>query len=224
MNVIHLSDFNCIYSYIGLNRMKNTVSKLNLDVEWEMKSFELEPNANNTSAMERFAIDNGLSVDDAEKEIESIEEIAKNEGLNVNYRDMAINSSKDAHRLAKYVQNRYPELAQELIFKIFESNFIKNENIADHDVLIKIAASLGLDENEIAEMLKKESLQIEVELDMDEALSYGITSIPYYIIEYKGERLTIPGVFEKEDLETAFKDMLSGKIKDKSYLGRIDFN
>ena len=204
--------------------MKNTVSKLNLDVEWEMKSFELEPNANNTSAMERFAIDNGLSVDDAEKEIESIEEIAKNEGLNVNYRDMAINSSKDAHRLAKYVQNRYPELAQELIFKIFESNFIKNENIADHDVLIKIAASLGLDENEISEMLKKESLQIEVELDMDEALSYGITRIPYYIIEYQGERLTIPGVFEKEDLETAFKDMISGKIKDKSYLGRIDFN
>ena len=224
MNIIYLSDFNCIYSYIGLNRMKNTVSKLNLDVEWEMKSFELEPNANNILAMERFAVDNGLSVDDAEKEIEAIEETAKNEGLNVNYKDMIINSSKDAHRLAKYVQNRYPELAQELIFKIFESNFIKNENIADHDVLIKIAASLGLDENEIAEMLKKESLQIEVELDMDEALSYGITSIPYYIIEYKGERLTIPGVFEKEDLETAFKDMLSGKIKDKSYLGRIDFN
>ena len=204
--------------------MKNTVSKLNLDVEWEMKSFELEPNANNILTMERFAVDNGLSVDDAEKEIEAIEETAKNEGLNVNYKDMIINNSKDAHRLAKYVQSRYPELAPELVFKIFESNFIKNENIANHDVLIKIATSLGLDENEIAEMLKKESLQIEVELDMDEALSYGITRIPYYIIEYKGERLTIPGVFEKEDLKTAFKDMLSGKIKDKSYLGRIDFN
>ena len=204
--------------------MKNTVSELNLDVEWEMKSFELEPNANNTSAMERFAIDNGLSVDDAKKEIDAIEEIAKNEGLDVNYKDMLINSSKDAHRLAKYVQNRYPELAQELILKIFESNFIKNENIADHDVLIKIAASLGLDENEIAEMLKRGSFKIEVELDMDEAISYGITRIPYYIIEYKGERLTIPGVFEKKDFETAFKDLISGEIKNKSYLGRIDFN
>ncbi len=204
--------------------MKNTVSELNLDVEWEMKSFELEPNANNTSAMERFAIDNGLSVDDAKKEIEAIEETAKNEGLDVNYKDMLINSSKDAHRLAKYVQNRYPELAQELILKIFESNFIKNENIADHDVLIKIAASLGLDENEIAEMLKRGSFKIEVELDMDEAISYGITRIPYYIIEYKGERLTIPGVFEKKDFETAFKDLISGEIKNKSYLGRIDFN
>ena len=204
--------------------MKNTVSELNLDVEWEMKSFELEPNANNTSAMERFAIDNGLSVDDAKKEIDAIEEIAKNEGLDVNYRDMLINSSKNAHRLAKYVQNRYPELAQELILKIFESNFIKNENIANHDVLIKIAASLGLDENEIAEMLKRGSFKIEVELDMDEAISYGITRIPYYIIEYKGERLTIPGVFEKKDFETAFKDLISGEIKNKSYLGRIDFN
>ena len=224
MNIIYLSDFNCIYSYIGLNRMKNTVSELNLDVEWEMKSFELEPNANNTSAMERFAIDNGLSVDDAKKEIEAIEETAKNEGLDVNYKDMLINSSKDAHRLAKYVQNRCPELAQELILKIFESNFIKNENIADHDVLIKIAASLGLDENEIAEMLKRGSFKIEVELDMDEAISYGITRIPYYIIEYKGERLTILGVFEKKDFETAFKDLISGEIKNKSYLGRIDFN
>ena len=44
MNVIYLSDFNCIYSYIGLNRMKNTVSKFNLDVEWEMKSSILDYN------------------------------------------------------------------------------------------------------------------------------------------------------------------------------------
>ena len=224
MNIIYLSDFNCIYSYIGLNRIKNTVFELDLDVEWEMKSFELLPGANNISAMERFASDNKLSIDEAKKEIEEIESIAANEGLNVIYKDLIINSSKDAHRLAKYVQNRHPETAQELIFKVFESNFIKNENIADHDVLIKIAASCGLNESAIAEMLKKDSLEIEVELDIEEAVSYGITRIPYYIIEYKGERLTIPGVFEKKDFETAFKDLISGEIQNKSYIGRIDFN
>ena len=73
-------------------------------------------------------------------------------------------------------------------------------------------------------MLKKDSLEIEVELDIEEAVSYGITRIPYYVIEYKGERLTIPGVFEKKDFETAFKDLISGEIQNKSYIGRIDFN
>ena len=218
MKIIYLSDFNCPYSYIGLNRIKNAVCELNLEVEWEMKSFELEPNAKNLPAVERFAIKNGLSMKDAEREIAEIEKIAKDDDLTINYKNLFINSSKDAHRLAKYVQNNHPKIAQELIFKIFESNFIENENISNHDVLLKIAASCGLDENEISELLESSSLNIEVDLDIDEALSNGITTVPYYFIEYKDERLIIPGVFEKEPFKIAFKDLTSGKMKNKTYI------
>lgn len=215
MNIIYLSDFNCIHSYIGLLRMKNAVAELDLDVDWEMKSFELESDGENTPSIERFASDTGLSVDDALKEIEKI---AADEGLVINYTSMPIRSSRDAHRLVKYVQNRYPHISQELVLKIFESNFIENENIEDHKVLIDIAASFGLDENEISEMLEGESLEIEIALDMDEALSYGITTIPYYFIEYNGERLIIPGVFEKENIKTALNDLISGEIRNKSFV------
>ena len=47
MIIEYLSDFNCPYSYIGLNRIKNICNELNLDVKWEMKSFELEPGLSN---------------------------------------------------------------------------------------------------------------------------------------------------------------------------------
>lgn len=218
MKIIYLSDFNCPYSYIGLNRIKNAVCELNLEVEWEMKSFELEPNAKNLPAVERFAIKNGLSMKDAEMEIAEIEKIAKDDDLTINYKNLFINSSKDAHRLAKYVQNNHPKIAQELIFKIFESNFIENENISNHDILLKIATSCGLDENEISELLESSSLNIEVDLDIDEALSNGITTVPYYFIEYKDERLIIPGVFEKEPFKIAFEDLTSGKMKNKTYI------
>ena len=217
MKIIYLSDFNCPYSYIGLNRIKNAVCELNLEVEWEMKSFELEPNAKNLPAVERFAIKNGLSMKDAEREIAEIEKIAKDDDLTINYKNLFINSSKDAHRLAKYVQNNHPKIAQELIFKIFESNFIENENISNHDILLKIATSCGLDENEISELLESSSLNSEVERDIDEALSNGITTVPYYFIEYKDERLIIPGVFEKESFKIAFEDLTSGKMKNKTY-------
>jgi predicted DsbA family dithiol-disulfide isomerase len=218
MRIIYLNDFNCPYSYIGLNRVKNAVCELNLDVEWEMKSFELEPNARNFSAADRFAFKNGLSCEDAKKEIDEMEKIAQNDGLQINYQNLIINSSKDAHRMAKYVQNNYPELSQELIFKIFESNFTKNEDISNHDVLISIVASCGLDEDEMGQMLKGGSLKIEVELDMDEAISNGITTTPYYFIEHNDERLLIPGVFEKESFKIAFEDLINGEMNRKTFI------
>lgn len=218
MRIIYLSDFNCPYSYIGLNRVNKAVCELDLDVEWEMRSFELEPNANNFSPVDRFAIKKGLLPKDAQNEIEEIEKIAQNDDLDINYKNLIINSSKDAHRLAKYVQNNHPESSQDLIFRIFESNFTRHKNISNHEVLINIAASCGLDEIEIEKMLKSNSLEIEVELDMDEAISNGITTTPYYFVEHNGERLIIPGVFEKESFKMAFEDLISGKMNEKTFI------
>ena len=206
MKILYLSDFNCPYSYIGLNRMKNVCNELNLNVEWELKSFELD--FDNISAIDMYPTD----------EIGDIERTASDEGLTIKLEKMPIRSTRDAHRLVKYVQRECPEAALELVFKIFEINFCENEDITNHEVLINAAASCGLEKDEISEFLKRDSLDIEVYLDMDEAISYGITTIPYYIIEYNSERLIIPGAYEKESLKTAFKDLLSGEKKDKTFI------
>ena len=206
MKILYLSDFNCPYSYIGLNRMKNVCNELNLNVEWELKSFELD--FDNILAIDMYPTD----------EIGDIERTASDEGLTIKLEKMPIRSTRDAHRLVKYVQREYPEAALELVFKIFELNFSENEDITNHEVLINAAASCGLNKDEISEFLKRDSLDIEVYLDMDEAISYGITTIPYYFIEYNNERLIIPGAYEKESIKTAFKDLLSGEMKDKSFI------
>lgn len=206
MKILYLSDFNCPYSYIGLNRMKNVCNELNLNVEWELKSFELD--FDNISTIDMYPTD----------EIGDIERTASDEGLAIKLEKMPIRSTRDAHRLVKYVQREYPEAALELVFKIFELNFSENEDITNHEAMINAAASCGLEKDEISEFLKRDSLDIEVYLDMDEAISYGITTIPYYIIEYNSERLIIPGAYEKESIKTAFEDLLSGEIKDKSFI------
>lgn len=220
MIIQYLSDFNCPYSYIGLNRITNACDDLNLDVEWEMKSFELEPKLTNnpTSSIDRYAIRNKISINDAEREIKEIEKIAHDEGLNINYRNIQLTSSKNAHRLVKFTERNYPKVTQELILKIFESNFIRNENISDIAVLTKIAISCGLNENKIEEFLKKETYSIEVNLDMDEAISNGISTTPYYFVNYNDERLIIPGVFEKDAFKIAFKDLISGEMKNKTFI------
>jgi predicted DsbA family dithiol-disulfide isomerase len=116
------------------------------------------------------------------------------------------------------VQISHPELSQALIFKIYEANFSENEDISDINVLSDIAASTGLNKEEIDGMLLGNSYDFEVELDMQDALFNGITSIPHYILHVDGQQLIVPGAFEKEDFKIAIDDLISGKIKYKTFL------
>ena len=221
MNIIYLIDFNCPYSYIGLERLRNAVENQNIDVEWEMKPFELETEAGKrptVSTTERYMEKYGLSEKEAQEKIEEIEKTASDDGIEINFKDTLLTSSKDALRLCKFTQNVHPEITLNLVEKIFHSNLVENENIADVNVLTDIAVSCGLEEFEAKKILENNYYNIEAFLDKEEALSHGITATPCFILNHKGERLIIPGVFSAEEFETALKDIISGEIKDKSFV------
>lgn len=200
MRIIYLFDFNCPFSYIGLERLKRAIDELDLNVEWEMRSFELDYNS--------------LTGYDARE----IEEIASADGLDMNLKDLKPVSSRNAHRLTKFVENKHHETTLELVEKIFRANFTENENISDIDTLTRIASSCKLDEGDVREILEGDSYGIEVDLDLDEALFNGITATPYIIINRKEEKLIIPGVFPTEEFKTALKDLKSGDIRNKTFI------
>lgn len=219
MNIIYLIDFNCPYSYIGLKRLQKASEELNLEVEWELKSFELEPLSGKASisARERYADKFELSQSEAENKLVEIEKIASDDGLEINFKDMIFRSTKDAHRLCKFVQNFHPELTLELVEKIFYANFHENENIADNELLCELGMSCGLEEHEAKRILDNNYYNIEAELDKEEALSHHITATPCFILIKKEEKLIIPGVFSIEDFKTALTDFDEGNINSKTY-------
>ena len=221
MNIIYLIDFNCPYSYIGLERIKKAAENLNLDVEWEMKPFELEPTAGKRptiSTTERYAEKYEVPPEDASRKIGEIEQIAHEDGLEINYKDMLFTRSNEALRLTKYTQDMHPELTLNLVEGIFYSNLVKNENIADIKILIEIAISCGLEEYEAKKILENNYYNIEAYLDKEEAILHGITATPCFILNHKGERLIIPGTFSAEEFEIALKDLSTGNISEKTFL------
>lgn len=220
MNIIYMIDFNCPYSYIGLERLKKTTEKLNLDIEWEFKPFELEPLAGKRpelSTAERYCEKYEMNLEDALDEISQIEKIALDDGLKINYKDMPLTSSKDALRLCKFCQDVHPEITLKLAEEIFHSRLVENENITDIKVLSKIAVLCGIEESEANKILENNYYNIDIYLDQEEAVSYGITATPCFILNHKGERLIMPGVFSSEEFENALKDMLSGEIEKKTF-------
>jgi predicted DsbA family dithiol-disulfide isomerase len=198
MRVVFWSDFNCPYSYIGLNRLSQAIDELNLECEWEMMAFELPLQHSFTAS-----------------QIREIEEIAKSEGLTIHLSELT--SSRDAHRLVKFTKENCPESLLELIFRIYEANF-SDKDISSHEVLIGISKELGMDESIIEDFLSARTYKVEVEVDTEEAVFNGITSVPHYTIHTADHQLIIPGAFEKEDFKIALKDLTSGEIRKKSFL------
>lgn len=221
MKITFWSDFNCPNSYIGLYRLKRAVDELNIEVEWEMKPFELYPTLFDTptgSIITQSILKYGITPEMAEERINETEEIALNDGLKINYKAIQLTSSRKAHRLVKFIKNKYPELLLKLVFKIYEANFKENKIIADTTTLSEIAADLGLDNQEIRKMLESDSYDFEVEIDEEDAIVMGVESIPLYFLEISNEQLIIPGAFEKESFKVAIEDMTSGKLESKSFI------
>ena len=221
MRIIYWSDFNCPNSYIGLTRLKWAVDELGLDAEWEMKPFELYPTLFNTptsSITTQHVLKNGISPEDAEAKIIETEKIALEDGLEINYKDIHLTSSRNAHRLVKHVQKKYPDISQELVLKIFEANFIDSKIIADIDTLTDIANKLGLDEGEIRNVLESDSNNFEVQIEEEDAIIMGVEGIPLYFLNHSEEQLIVPGAFEKEDFKIAIEDLINGEIESKSYI------
>lgn len=221
MRIIYVIDFNCPYSYIGLERIKKAAEDLNLDIEWEMRAFELEPLAGKRQTIttaQRYAEKYELSPDEASSKIDEIEQVALDDGLKINYRDMLLTRSNDALRLAKFTQNMHPEITLNLVEEIFYSNLVKNENIADIKVLTEIAVSCGIEEDQAKKILENNYYNIEIYLDKEEALTNGITATPCFIVYLNEERLIIPGVFSSEEFEIALKDLSTGELAGKTFL------
>lgn len=221
MRIMHWSDFNCPNSYIGLHRLKKAVDEVNIDVEWEMKPFELYPTLFDTptgSIITQNIIKYGLTPEIAEEKIIETEKIAQEDGLEMNYQDLQLTSSRKAHRLVKYIQNKHPEMGMEVVLKIYEANFIDNKVIADTDVLVEITNELGLDEQEIRDFVERDSYNFEVQIDEEDAIHMGIESIPLYFLNISEEQLIIPGAFEKEEFKIAIEDLINGKIESKSFI------
>ena len=221
MRIIYWSDFNCPNSYIGLIRLKRAVDELDLDAEWEMKPFELYPTLFNTptsSITTQNVLKYGLTPEDSEAKIIETEKIALEDGLEINYKGMQLTSSRNAHRLVKHVQKKYPDFSQNLIFKIFEANFIDNKIIVDIDTLTEIASGIGLDEVETRNMLEGDSYNFEVQIDEEDAIVMGVEGIPLYFLNNSEEQLIVPGAFEKKDFKIAIEDLINGEIESKSYI------
>ena len=86
-----------------------------------------------------------------------------------------------------------------------DAYFTNGKNVANLDVLVDCAASVGIDRTEAHTFLSSEELVDEVRAEIAEASEYGVTAVPTFIIN---GQWSVPGAQDVEMFERIIERIL----------------
>ena len=208
MQIIYWADYACPFCYIGETTLKLVLKQLGMDkeVQLDMKSFELEPDGPRHyegPTAERNAKKYGYPVQEIKNNIEAVNQRGRQLGLDMHYDLSRYTNTFDAHRLTQLAKRKGdPERTAWLQERLFKAYFTDGLELADYRVLKEIASEAGLNVQEVQEMLYSDLFAEDVRQDECEAESYGVTAVPFFLIDRK---YAIRGALPLEKMEAALK-------------------
>lgn len=191
MEIKYWSDIACPFCYIGSNRMKRAMKEIGIydDTQLAFKSFELDPTAPKETTegyINHFTQGNRALEAQAKDQMAYIEQMAKDDGLPMAINRVVPTNTVDAHRLIKLAESKEnPVLTEKVIKRFYQVYFNDGQSIADHAILLAAATEVGLDKNEVSQVLNSDDYRQAVLDDENEAQQLGIHAAPYFVINNK---------------------------------------
>jgi len=195
------SDVVCPWCYIGKRRLEKALaswvstgstsvggSDAGRDVDIVYRSFQLDPSAPKVptqTVAEHLGAKYGGGPEAGRQMVERTEAVAAEEGLPFRLAEAQRANTADAHRLLHLALVESPEVQARLEEELLAAYFLRAENVADHDVLLAAAASVGIDEVAAKDVLAGDAYADAVEHDIREAASLGATGVPFFVVDRK---------------------------------------
>ena len=207
-----VSDVACPWCAIGLASLKSALTKLEGSVEAEihLQPFELNPQTpfEGEDAGEHIRQKYGIDDKQLEANRSAIRERAAALGVAINTQaGSRVWNTFDAHRLLHWAEQQDREKAVALKQALFRAHFTDNENVADRDVLVRIAKETGLAGDAARRMLDGNEFVDEVRAQEHRWQQAGIHSVPATVVngQYLISGGQPPEVFENALREIATK-------------------
>ena len=148
----------------------------NFDVDTVLVHFPLHPDtpAEGRSMAELYA---GRNVD-PEAMYQRMKGLMDAEGLPYGRRTHTYNS-RLAQELGKWADTQPGGAA--LHDALYKAYFVDARNIGDHDILVEIAETVGLDGTEARQVLEERRFKDAVDADWQKSAAYGVTGVPTFV-------------------------------------------
>jgi predicted DsbA family dithiol-disulfide isomerase len=187
------SDIACPWCYVGKRRFEQALAEFEhrdtVTVVW--RSFELDPGApprHDEPQAVLLARKYGVPLAQAEAMNARMAGEAAKEGLAFRLDRVQVGNTFDAHRLLHFAATVGRREA--LVERLFAAYLGEGEALGEHDVLVRLAADVGLDAGEVATVLASDRFAADVRRDQARARGFGITGVPFFAID---ERYGVSG-------------------------------
>lgn len=206
MRIDFVSDVSCPWCVIGLKSLEKALANMQdeLEVDMHFQPFELNPGMgpDGQDIFEHISEKYGSSQEQQDKSREMIRERGANLGFTFDMGKRGrIYNTFDAHRLLHWAETQ-PAGQKALKEKLFEAYFTKGENPGAHDVLLRVAGEVGLDQDAARQVLESNTYADEVRQAEYYWQRAGIRSVPAIVIN---ERHLISGGQPPEVFEQALR-------------------
>lgn len=180
------SDVQCPWCYIGKRRFERAVAASGVPVEIEYHSFELAPDTPvdyDGSPVQYLSERKGISPQQAAQMVERVTTLAAGEGLAYDYDHIHQTNTIKAHELLHYAKARgVQEAMKEALLKAY---FVDGGHVGRIPDLAELAATVGLDRDDVARALEAGEYTAAVKADVAQAAAYGIQGVPFYVFDGK---------------------------------------
>ena len=178
-----LSDPICPWCYIGKNNLDRVLAKEPINpftIEWH--PFQLNPEMPLAGMNRQDYLEQKFGgKQNAYRVYSRISSTAVKSGLNLELQLIKKTpNTLNAHRLIHWAG--IEGLQNSVVSALFESYFVKGEDIGDLSTLVKIGASVGLDKDLISKLLKEDTELIEIKQRDANSRERGVTGVPTFII------------------------------------------
>ena len=195
-----VSDVVCPWCIVGYKNLQKAIASLtDIDVEIEFHPFELNPAMPEEGQnlrehiMEKYGITAQQSADNRARLIAAGDAL----GFGFNFSDdsMMLNTFK-AHQVVHFAAQH--DKQEEMKLRLFSAYFTEGQNVSDSAVLVKLAKEVGLNGDDVEQILTGEQFADAVRQQETIWQQRGIQSVPTFVIGNQG----IAGAHPPETLAT----------------------
>ncbi|HRI70309.1 MAG TPA: DsbA family oxidoreductase [Polyangium sp.] len=182
------SDIACPWCYVGKRRLEAALAQFpdrdSVEIVW--RAFELDPSAprvrdKSISVAQRLAQKYGTSTAQAQSMIDRMTNVARGDGLDFHFERLQAGNTFDAHRVLHLAATRGK---QDIMKERFLRGYLtEGEAIGEPETIIRLAAEVGLDEQDVRATLASDAYAHEVRADEKEARENGVTGVPFFVFD-----------------------------------------
>ncbi len=200
------SDVMCPWCAIGYGQLTKALGELEGEIEAQVRwhAFELNPDMSPEGEQQEAHLQRkyGRSAEEGAAVRGQMRAIAESAGVSLAYEgeDEAppamMWNTRDAHKLLTWaLEQAGPAVQTELKLALFKAHFNQRRNISDHEVLLDVAASVGLHREAAKAALADEDLTARVVAEEQMAWDLNISGVPAMVV---GGKFMVPGAQSPE--------------------------